>query len=419
MPDAAGGPAAETGRVRLALLSLLFALTLAAPAAADSIAYIKDANVWVAQPDGSDARALTTDGGYSSPSQADDGTVLVVRGSKFVKLDRKGNQLATFASLLTSAGWWSASRADPERVHVIPHGALDYLTRQEHEDPLPDELGRVEGPVVLSFGVLRPCKKGIDVLVDAFRDLEGAELWVVGRPWMAVEPFKAAAAQARGRVRFVDRFVSDSELPAFFRRADLVVLPHRRVDQSGVLYTALAFGKAMVLSDVGGFSEIGRDHGAAELVPAGDRDALAEAIGRLLADPAERAALEGRARAARRGPLRGTASPSETMALYRGAPVRAILLGKHKRSAVGALDHLVASGVEVAAVVAPPDTGRCRGPAAPGPGGRAPRGAAGPGRGAVRGDRGGRVGRCGPGALLSLLETHPIAPDRRRVAWRV
>ena len=87
--------------MRLALLSLLFALTLAAPAAADSIAYIKDANVWVAQPDGSDARALTTDGGYSSPSQADDGTVLVVRGSQFVKLDRKGNKLATFASLLT------------------------------------------------------------------------------------------------------------------------------------------------------------------------------------------------------------------------------------------------------------------------------------------------------------------------------
>ena len=206
--------------------------------------------------------------------------------------------------------------ADPERVNVIPHGALDYLTRQEHEDPLPDELARVEGPVVLSFGVLRPYK-GIDVLVDAFRDLEGAELWVVGRPWMAVEPLKAAAARARGTVRFVDRFVSDSELPAFFRRADLVVLPHRRVDQSGVLYTALAFGKAMVLSDVGGFSEIGRDHGAAELVPPGDRDALAEAIGRLLADPAERAALEGRARAAAEGPFAWDGIAQETMALYR------------------------------------------------------------------------------------------------------
>ena len=37
--------------------------------------------------------------------------------------------------------------------------------------------------------------------------------------------------------------------------------------------------------------------------------------------------------------------------------MRALLLGKHKRSAVGALDHLVQRGVEVAAVVAPPDPG--------------------------------------------------------------
>ena len=206
--------------------------------------------------------------------------------------------------------------ADPERVHVIPHGVLDYLARQEHEEPLPDELAAVEGPVVLSFGVLRPYK-GIDVLVDAFRDVQGAELWVVGRPWMAVEPLKAAAAQARGRVRFVDRFVTDAELPAFFRRADLVVLPHRRVDQSGVLYTALAFGKAMVLSDVGGFAEIGRDHGAAELVPPGDPAALAEAIERLVADPAARAALEERSRAAAAGPFAWDGIAERTLALYR------------------------------------------------------------------------------------------------------
>ncbi len=158
--------------------------------------------------------------------------------------------------------------ADPDKVHVIPHGAFDYLTRQATEDPLPDDLARVEGPVILCFGVLRPYK-GVDVLLDAFRGLEGAELWIVGRPWMPIEPLKSAAAAAGGTVRFVERFVSDSELPAYLRRADIVVLPYREIDQSGVLYTALAFGKAMVLSDVGGFSEVGRRHRAATLVPPG------------------------------------------------------------------------------------------------------------------------------------------------------
>ena len=45
-----------------------------------------------------------------------------------------------------------ALRRRPARVRVIPHGAFDYLTRQEHEEPLPDELAAVEGPVILWFG---------------------------------------------------------------------------------------------------------------------------------------------------------------------------------------------------------------------------------------------------------------------------
>src|SRR4051794_1025056 len=47
---------------------------------------------------------------------------------------------------------------DPARVHVIPHGAFDYLTRLDVEAPLPDELDRVSGPVVLFFGLIRPYK---------------------------------------------------------------------------------------------------------------------------------------------------------------------------------------------------------------------------------------------------------------------
>lgn len=206
-------------------------------------------------------------------------------------------------------------RADPARVHVIPHGAFEGLAHQPAETPLDPELASVEGPVVLCFGVLRPYK-GIDVLMEAFRSIEGAELWIVGRPWMDVEPLRRAAAAARGTVRFVDRYVADAELPALFRRADVVALPYRRIDQSGVLYTALAFGKAMVLSDVGGFGEVAREHGAAELVPPGDPQALREALERLLGDEVARRALEARAAAAAAGPYSWDEIARRTLALY-------------------------------------------------------------------------------------------------------
>jgi glycosyltransferase involved in cell wall biosynthesis len=182
------------------------------------------------------------------------------------------------------------------RVHVIPHGAFEHLTRQPDERPLPPDLAAVEGPVVLCFGVVRPYK-GVDVLLDAFRSVEGAELWIVGRPLGVSLPLPPPPG-----VRYVPRYVSDAELPAYFRRADLVVLPHRNVDVSGVLFAGLAFGKPMVLSDVGGFREVADDHGAGRLVAPGDASALADAIGELLAEPAERERLAERARAAAAGP---------------------------------------------------------------------------------------------------------------------
>jgi glycosyltransferase involved in cell wall biosynthesis len=196
------------------------------------------------------------------------------------------------------------------RVRAIPHGAFDYLTRLPEERPLPPELAAVERPVVLFFGLLRPYK-GLDVLLEAWRATDAdAELWVVGMPRMDLEPLRRAAD---ARVRFVPRFVPDPEIPAYFRRAVVVVLPYLEADQSGVLYTALAFGKAMVVSDVGGFSEVG----AGRVVPAADPAALSSALSRLLASAAERQQLGEHAAELAAGPYSWDRVAARTLALYR------------------------------------------------------------------------------------------------------
>jgi glycosyltransferase involved in cell wall biosynthesis len=178
---------------------------------------------------------------------------------------------------------------EPSRVHVIHHGAFDYLTRLPEEKPLPPELEGAAGPVILFFGLLRPYK-GIDTLLEAFREIEGAELWIVGNPRMDVEPLRRLAAKAPGRVRFLTRFVEDAEIPAIMRRADIVTLPYRDIEHSGVLYAALAFGKPLVLSAVGGFPEVA-EQGAAQLVPPEDHAALAATLSELLVNEAARTQL--------------------------------------------------------------------------------------------------------------------------------
>jgi glycosyltransferase involved in cell wall biosynthesis len=201
------------------------------------------------------------------------------------------------------------------KVRVIPHGAFDYLTRLPEEKPLPEELAGAEGPVILSFGLIRPYK-GLEVLLEAFARLEGAELWVVGNPRTDLGPLRELAARAPGRVRFVTRFVEDAEIPAIFRRADLVALPYLDAEHSGVLYTGLAFAKPLVLSAVGGFPEVAAT-GAARLVAPGDVEELAATLAELVADEPARAELAAAAARAAAGPFSWDEAARLTLGLYR------------------------------------------------------------------------------------------------------
>jgi glycosyltransferase involved in cell wall biosynthesis len=206
---------------------------------------------------------------------------------------------------------------DAAKVRVIHHGAFKHLTVQAQEVPLPSELRAVDLPVVLFFGLLRPYK-GVETLLEAWRGVTGAELWVVGRPRMPLEPLRALASRARN-VRFIPRFVSDAELPAFFRRADIVALPYTRTERfdfSGVLATALAFGKPTVISDIGGFAEVAAA-GAAHLVAPDDPAALRGAIERLLNDQQAREGLAWGALTAAKGSYSWETAADQTLALYR------------------------------------------------------------------------------------------------------
>jgi glycosyltransferase involved in cell wall biosynthesis len=197
------------------------------------------------------------------------------------------------------------------RVHVIPHGALAHLAQPDGPGGGAKPAFDTDKPVVLCFGLIRPYK-GIDVLLEAWRGIEDAELWVVGMPRMDISPLLAAAPPG---VRFLPRFVGDDELPAYFRRADLVVLPYRDIDQSGVLFTALAFARPLLLSDAGGFPEL-EASGAARIVPAGDSGALGAALRELLGDPALRRRMGENARVAAAGRYGWRAIARRTLDLY-------------------------------------------------------------------------------------------------------
>jgi glycosyltransferase involved in cell wall biosynthesis len=201
---------------------------------------------------------------------------------------------------------------DPGRVRVIPHGVFGYLRDLPAVSPPTDPAG----PLAVAPGLIRPYK-GVDVLLRAWprvrEQVPEATLLVAGRPMMDT----SALATGQPGVVFLPRYLSDAELAAVPRRADVVVLPYRRIDNSGVLAAALAFGAPLVMSDVGGFGELHRSDGVGELVPSGDASELAAVLGRLLGDRAARARLAEHSAAAAAGPLSWAVVAERTESVYR------------------------------------------------------------------------------------------------------
>ena len=162
-------------------------------------------------------------------------------------------------------------------ARVIPHPVF-------RRDLTPNADG-----TALFFGVIRPYR-GLDDAVAAARRA-GARLIVAGDP---VTPVR--------RVEGVDYrlgYLSEDEVDRAHAEATVAVFPYRpELDQSGSLLRALGSGVPAVVYDVGGLAEPVERYGAGLVVPAGDVEALADALRRVLEDPepfrsgAERARAE-------------------------------------------------------------------------------------------------------------------------------
>jgi len=164
-----------------------------------------------------------------------------------------------------------------------------------------------EAPVIGALGRL-VYKKGFDRLIAAMpavlRAIPDAYCVIGGAGDLSAE--LAAQARALGlaeRVLFPGH-VSSEETPDYYALCDVVAAPSV-VDQAGnvdglplVVVEAMAAGRALAASRVARIPDVVEDGVTGRRTPPGDEAALAEALIRLLRDPALRQALGGRARQA-------------------------------------------------------------------------------------------------------------------------
>jgi glycogen(starch) synthase len=174
------------------------------------------------------------------------------------------------------------------RVHVIPSGTRVF-------DAVPTRHAGV-----LFVGRLHR-QKGVDTLIRALPLLPpAASVLLVGDG-----PERPALQRLAGELGVADRvtvtgFLPHGMVPGLVAGADVVVLPSRYEELGTALVEAMAAGRPVVATRVGGIPELVRDGVDGLLVPPDDPEALAKAVIRVLANPVLAAELgaSGRARVA-------------------------------------------------------------------------------------------------------------------------
>jgi glycosyltransferase involved in cell wall biosynthesis len=174
-----------------------------------------------------------------------------------------------------------------EMVHVVPRG-VD--SERFHPGSPVEAKARlnvtIRSPILLWVGRMVPVK-GLDVLIDACAKLRSDGIafhqYLVGDgPLRAVLEQRAVASGVSDAITFVGN-VAHTDLPDWYRVADLTVLPSHSEGVPNVLRESLACGTPFVASRVGGIPEIASGT-ACKLVPPGDADQLASAIAEALSD---------------------------------------------------------------------------------------------------------------------------------------
>jgi phosphatidylinositol alpha-mannosyltransferase len=184
------------------------------------------------------------------------------------------------------------SRYFAGRYRIIPNG-IDYGFYAAEAPPIPELMDFRRN---ILFVGRQEKRKGLPYLLEAYRELKretpAVRLIIVGPDGgIRAACLRYIEEHQLKDVHFVG-YVSDEELPRYYRSADVFCAPNTGHEGFGIiLLEAMAASVPIVASDISGFRDVLTDGQHGLLVPPKDSSALASALKKLLDDPDRRRAM--------------------------------------------------------------------------------------------------------------------------------
>lgn len=186
----------------------------------------------------------------------------------------------------------------PQRITVIPSGVDLAAARATTPIDVRQQFGiQHSAPIIATVAALTP-EKGHRTLLAAAALLAG-RLGESAPHWLLLGdgPLRSALAGEARRLGLAGTVHLAGHVPdplGYLAAADIALLPSESEGLGSTLLDAMALGRPIVASAVGGIPEVLAD-GAGSLVPPGNADALARAVQDILTQPALAAAFGARA----------------------------------------------------------------------------------------------------------------------------
>ncbi|REJ83065.1 MAG: glycosyltransferase family 1 protein [Bacteroidetes bacterium] len=180
----------------------------------------------------------------------------------------------------------------PDKLHVIPHGNFIQLSKVSENIQKSEAIKKLGlDPVkkhLLFFGMIKR-NKGLDNLLEAMAHVRNDLVLIIAGPLRetSFDPYMSIILRngLKKKVKLMIQYIPEEERELLFRASDMILLPYRKIYQSGVLLMAMSYGLPCIVSLAPAFSEIIEDGRSGIISDPENQEAFAEKINKSVDDP--------------------------------------------------------------------------------------------------------------------------------------